>query len=187
MPQYDIGQWEQTQAELEIRRWLYSIGQWAPGADRAPGPDEDERAGALPDDEIDQVLRAEVVGRIGCHASGKTYVVPVLYAYDGAHIYGHSSEGMKLRMMRANPAVCFEVDHMAGPTDWHSVIAWGQFEELHGDAADQAERLLIDRMRPLLADRTTAPTPAPGAGPEARRAVVYRITLSERSGRREQR
>ena len=33
--------------------------------------------------EIDQLLRERTVGRIGCHADGVTYVVPVIYAYDG--------------------------------------------------------------------------------------------------------
>jgi len=31
----------------------------------------------LANDEIERVLRAGVVGRIGCHADGRTYVVPV--------------------------------------------------------------------------------------------------------------
>jgi nitroimidazol reductase NimA-like FMN-containing flavoprotein (pyridoxamine 5'-phosphate oxidase superfamily) len=30
--------------------------------------------------EIDDLLRAQVVGRVGCHAGGLTYVVPVIYA-----------------------------------------------------------------------------------------------------------
>ena len=36
--------------------------------------------------------------------------------------------------MRENPRLCFEVDMMDGFADWQSVIAWGMFSELHGDA-----------------------------------------------------
>jgi nitroimidazol reductase NimA-like FMN-containing flavoprotein (pyridoxamine 5'-phosphate oxidase superfamily) len=193
MPQYDIEQWEQTQAEIAIRRWLYSIGQWVPEAERAARSAETAPPGALDAEQIDQVLRSEVVGRIGCHAAGQTYVVPVFYAYDGTYIYGHSSEGMKLRMLRANPEVCFEVDHVESLIDWRSVIVWGRFEELEGEQANLAEQLLIERMKPLLAGATNQmahqPSQPGGQGADAaeQRAVVYRIALAERTGRYEQR
>jgi nitroimidazol reductase NimA-like FMN-containing flavoprotein (pyridoxamine 5'-phosphate oxidase superfamily) len=189
MPRYDIEQWEHTQAEIAIRRWLYSIGQWAPGIEDARPAEEPEAPRLLSDDEVDQALRSEVVGRLGCHAEGKTYVVPVLYAYDGQFIYGHTNEGMKLRMLRANPLVCFEVDHSEGLANWQSVIAWGQFEELYGMKADRAEQLLVDRIKLFLADTNRRLPRAQGDvegqpdGRMPRRAVVYRIGLTERSGR----
>jgi hypothetical protein len=45
--------------------------------------------GTLDCRQIEDLLHAEVVGRIGCHTSGRTYVVPITYAYDGAAVYGH--------------------------------------------------------------------------------------------------
>ncbi len=98
--------------------------------------------------EIDLFLAEELVGRIGCHAQGQTYVVPVIYAYDGEAFYAHSVEGLKLRMMRANPQVCFEVDHYYGSGNWTSVIARGAFEQLEGSAAERALTLLLDRFPP---------------------------------------
>ena len=68
--------------------------------------------GELAMNEIDQVLREGVIGRIGCHARGRTYVVPVTYVYDGVSIIGHTGDGLKVRMMRENPVVCFEVDQL---------------------------------------------------------------------------
>jgi hypothetical protein len=61
-----IEHWEYTQAELEIRRWLYKIGLWAPGAERYgwQSPDETAVPRPLTEEQIDQVLRSEVVGRI---------------------------------------------------------------------------------------------------------------------------
>ena len=68
--------------------------------------------GTLTAPEVEALLRAEAEGRVGCHADGRTYVVPIVYAYDGEAVCGHSRDGLKLRMMRANPRVCFEVDRM---------------------------------------------------------------------------
>ena len=78
--------------------------------------------GALYKPQIDHVLHSQVVGRIGCYADGKLYVVPITYAYDGKYIYAHSKDGMKIKMMRKNPHVCFEVDVMENMANWRSVI-----------------------------------------------------------------
>jgi nitroimidazol reductase NimA-like FMN-containing flavoprotein (pyridoxamine 5'-phosphate oxidase superfamily) len=138
--------------------------------------------GELEPAEIDEMLRSEVIGRIGCHADGRSYVVPVTYAYDGDCLYCHSGAGLKLEMMRANPHVCFEVDRHDDLANWRSVIAWGVFKELDGAEAEHALGLLATRLRPLLGDAGFphgAQYRAPGALPP----VVYRIKLLERSGR----
>ena len=147
--------------------------------------------GELTSEQIEHLLHSEVVGRIGCHAENRTYIVPINYAYDGEFLYGHAAPGMKLEMMRANPEICFQVDHRAGLSDWQSVIAWGTFEELQGFDATRAMELLLDRLLPLLAgadpsatgDKARA-TLAPGTPVE--HLVVYRIRLRERTGRFEQ-
>jgi nitroimidazol reductase NimA-like FMN-containing flavoprotein (pyridoxamine 5'-phosphate oxidase superfamily) len=64
---------------------------------------------------IDELLREEIVGRIGCHADGETYVVPVIYAYDGEAFYAYSIEGKKIRMMRENPSVGLRGRPVRGP------------------------------------------------------------------------
>jgi hypothetical protein len=149
--------------------------------------------GALSDEQIERLLQAEVVGRIACHAEGRTYAVPVTYTYDGSAIYGHTGEGMKVRMMRQNPDVCFEVDHMENMANWQSVIAWGRFEELRGTAAAHAMGLLMDRLLPLVSSETAAPThgmessEVHRADVAGRHAVVYRIVIREKTGRFERR
>lgn len=124
--------------------------------------------------EIDELLRSEVVGRIGCHADGLTYVVPVIYAYDGAGFYAYSLEGRKVRMMRANPRVCFEVDEYDGLGGWRSAIAQGTFEELAGADAERALALLTERFAGRGGQRRTR-----GEGP----AVAFRIRIDEVTGR----
>ena len=86
--------------------------------------------GELTPEQINAVLFNEVVGRIGCYLEGRTYIVPITYVFDGEAVYGHSAEGLKIRMMRTNPNVCFQVDQRENLANWRSVIAWGVFEEL---------------------------------------------------------
>ena len=93
---------------------------------------------SLTPEKIEQVLYSEVLGRIGCHAEGRTYIVPITYAYYGERIICHSKAGMKIEMMRQNPAVCFEVEKVDNLANWRSVFARGRYEELHGEAGQKA-------------------------------------------------
>lgn len=125
--------------------------------------------------QIDDFLRTQVVGRIGMHADGETYVVPVIYVWDGHAVYVQSIDGRKIRMMRKNPQVCFEVDEYERGS-WRSVIVDGTFEELHGrDAA---------RVLDLLSERFSGGASA-GRRPDGggREAVAFRIRPEAVSGR----
>jgi nitroimidazol reductase NimA-like FMN-containing flavoprotein (pyridoxamine 5'-phosphate oxidase superfamily) len=62
--------------------------------------------GELSSAEVEEVLRAGVIGRMGCVSSGRPLVVPVCYAYDGGYVYGHSAEGRKLRALREKQVLC---------------------------------------------------------------------------------
>lgn len=137
--------------------------------------------GELTSEEIDQVLHSEAVGRIGCYAFGRPYVVPITYAYDGVAVYAHSREGLKLRMMRSNPEVCFEVDRMDGLSSWKSVIAIGTFSELKAKEAALAMEILRKRFAPLVASATS--TPDGLLHPSGMPWSVFRILLGERTGR----
>jgi nitroimidazol reductase NimA-like FMN-containing flavoprotein (pyridoxamine 5'-phosphate oxidase superfamily) len=143
--------------------------------------------GELSGTQIEHLFKREVVAHLGCYGGGKPYVVPINFAYDGAHIYGYTRDGMKLRLMRAHPTVCVQVDHISGITEWESVIAWGLFEELHGDEALAARRLIEDRFAPQLGG--TPIERAHGMGgwgshPSTwQDAMLYRITLTTKSGR----
>ncbi len=143
--------------------------------------------GKLDQKQIDRVLSSGTVGRIGVNAEGRTYVVPTTYVFDGDSVYCHSAMGLKIRMMRASPEVCFQVDEIDDMASWRSVIAWGRYEELKGDLAIAAMNLLVSRLSPLTASETAGP-----AGRAAGRAgngeeISYRINLAERTGRFERR
>jgi uncharacterized protein len=137
--------------------------------------------GELTRDEIEELLRSEAVGRIGCYGFGRPYVVPVTYAYDGVAVYCHSREGLKLRIMRSHPTVCFEVDRVDGVSDWRSVIAMGRFSELEAMEGELAMQLLQRRVAPLVPSATSAPDSRIHASGHP--WSVCRIVLYERSGR----
>jgi nitroimidazol reductase NimA-like FMN-containing flavoprotein (pyridoxamine 5'-phosphate oxidase superfamily) len=148
--------------------------------------------GSLSAVEIEDLLRTEVVARLGCHAEGRTYVVPVAYAYDGDALLVQSADGQKVRMMRQNPLVCVEVDHIDNLANWRSVIASGGFEELFGSDATVALARLRERLQPLLISETTPAGETlferePRLGGGDGHASMYRIHLFEKTGRFERR
>ena len=132
----------------------------------------------LTKDEIDEFLRRRLVGRVGCHAFGRTYVVPLIYVWDGGYVYVQSIEGRKIQMMRANPEVCFEVDEYETSGSWRSVIIEGVFEELEGSAAEAALALLVQR---FVGRRERAETEDRSSG---RTPVAFRIRCTQATGRR---
>jgi len=93
--------------------------------------------GTLTDEQIEEVLKQNLLGRIGCNDGKKNYVVPVNFGYDGQFIIAHSVDGIKIRMMRENPDICFQVDEIKNFSSWKSVIVRGQYQEL----TDERNRL----------------------------------------------
>lgn len=129
----------------------------------------------LDDNEIDDFLREQMIGRIGMHAGGETYVVPIIYAWDGDCVYVQSIEGRKIAMMRESPQVCFEIDEYERGS-WRSVIVDGTYEELHGEDAERALELLVARFADGTGGRRRPR--AEGVTP-----VAFRIRPTRLSGR----
>lgn len=143
--------------------------------------------GKLNEDEIEEVLSSQIIGRLGCNAKNTTYIVPISYAYDGEYIYCHTYEGQKIIMMRENPSVCFEVDTLENMGNWKSVIALGIFEELtHNDDQKNAIEILLKRKIPGVASKTLQLSPQwpfPPDDFELVKGIVFRIRLYEKTGR----
>jgi nitroimidazol reductase NimA-like FMN-containing flavoprotein (pyridoxamine 5'-phosphate oxidase superfamily) len=149
--------------------------------------------GKLNNEQIEVLLNDLPIGRIGCHADGVTYVVPVNYVYDGDFIYAHSGEGLKINIMRKNPEVCFQLDKIENMFNWQSVICWGTFEELTGIQETQdAMMKLIAKVEPYLSKSDDA-HPSHGITDKAsdiefeKELILYRIKLTKKTGRFENR
>jgi nitroimidazol reductase NimA-like FMN-containing flavoprotein (pyridoxamine 5'-phosphate oxidase superfamily) len=148
--------------------------------------------GELNKEQIEELLKELPVGRIGCHADGITYIVPVNYVYDGINLYAHSAKGMKIDMMRKNPDICFQTDAIDSLSNWKSVVAWGRFEEITDMLEKQlAMQKIIDKIMPLMNDETAQPShgftsEASDVGDELE-LILYKIILNKKTGRFEKR
>jgi len=147
--------------------------------------------GELNEKQIEHVLTTNVIGRIGCYADEKIYVVPVAYLYDDGCILGQTLRGMKTRMLKKNPKCCFEVDSMQDMGNWQSVIAWGTFEELEGDEEKRALQKLIRQLMPIMTGQSSQPAEELEQLHKLEalnlKAVVFRIKIGEKTGRFEKR
>jgi nitroimidazol reductase NimA-like FMN-containing flavoprotein (pyridoxamine 5'-phosphate oxidase superfamily) len=143
--------------------------------------------GKLSSTQIEKVISDNFVGRLGCHADGKTYVVPISYAYDGQFIYARTFEGLKISMMRKNPKVCFQIDEMENMANWKSVVTWGTYEELKNEEErNEGLEKLISRMLPEISSETVKLSPQwpfPTNDFTKIRGIIFRIRLTEKTGR----
>ncbi len=132
----------------------------------------------LSQDEIEEFLRGQRIARLGCHAGGETYVVPIIYAYADGALVSVTQEGRKVAMLRENPRVCVEVDEYDadGRGSWRSVIAYGDAEELAGGEIEAALALLRERFARTAGREAEPRQLSPGT-------VILRVRLDEMSGR----
>lgn len=100
----------------------------------------------------DRALRAQHVGRVGCHVLGRTHVALVPYVYTGTALLLCLEPGLELRMMRLNPSVCFEVDDVDS-LPWTSVSVGAEFRELSGAEAEEARGRFLAELEDRLAAR----------------------------------
>ncbi|MDP4285235.1 MAG: pyridoxamine 5'-phosphate oxidase family protein [Bacteroidota bacterium] len=145
--------------------------------------------GKLDDEQIEKVISENVIGRLGCCADGKTYIVPISYAYDGEFIYARTFEGLKTTLMRKNPYVCFQIDRMENMANWESVIVWGKFEELtNPEERNIGLKKLISRILPRISSDTvklSTEWPFPTKDYTLITGIVFRIRITEKTGRYE--
>ncbi len=103
----------------------------------------------LTDTECREVLAHTSLARLGCSLDNQPYVIPVGIAYEPDYIYVFATFGKKIEWMRANPKVCVQVDELKGQSDWVSVIANGEYQELeeprYTDERAHARKLMETR------------------------------------------
>lgn len=128
---------------------------------------------AMDDEGIERLLSTALVGRIAYASpsvnNGRPSIVPLAYGYDGEAVYAVGPVGQKIRVMREQPLVSFEVDTAEAEDRWQSVVAEGTYEEL-SEPMLRAHGLSV-----IFRDREVPPIPAGH--------VVYRIVLTSKTGR----
>ena len=137
--------------------------------------------GELNQEENEQILRTQQIGRLGVTDGERVYVFPVCYGYDGDSLVLVSRIGLKIQLMRVHPAVCLEVESIESPARWRTVMVHGRFEEITGPEERDAALALIAAQGDVTAPWSIAPYLG---GPEE--MIVYRIRRHEQTGRFEQ-
>jgi uncharacterized protein len=103
----------------------------------------------IPESECRDLLANAKVARLGCSFNDQPYIVPIVMAYEPDYVYFFSTFGKKVEWMRANPKVCVQVDSINGQSEWVSVIANGEYQELaeprYTDERNHARKLLGER------------------------------------------
>lgn len=122
------------------------------------------------------LLSDGVRGRLGYCENDKPYVVPVNYMFDGECIYVHSLPGHKIDVLRSNPNTCLQVDKIEDEYHWRSVIAFGLYEEVTGEA--EREGLLADLFK-RLPHLTPVESRMKSSG---LKTIVFRIRVEEITG-----
>ncbi len=143
--------------------------------------------GELNDTQINNILSSQVVGRLGFVDGKQPYIIPVTYTFDGHYIYGQTNEGTKLKILRKNPSVCFEVEMMMDMRNWQSVIVIGKFEELKDEKALEAREILFGRVFSLMTSSTihAHEHEVKGVIDDTNRVkqIMYRIKIKKITGR----
>lgn len=133
---------------------------------------------ALQEGEAIELLSTGKIGRLGCVDNGEPYVVPINYVFKDGNIYSHSLPGRKIDALRAHPRACLQVDQIHNDLEWRSVIAYGDFEEMHtpSDRRAVVSKLLarfplLTPVESMMAQDASAPD-----------SVIFRIRVDRITG-----
>ena len=139
--------------------------------------------------EMEELLRDEVIGYLGLAGEAAPYVVPLNYAYvDGRILFHGSLTGKKMDYLRANPGVCFTVGRQSGGVRRHgegdpchvdseSVICYGAARVI--DDAEERKAVLDEF------NRCFDPEAKEISLESAEKCGAVEISLWEMTGRRE--
>lgn len=104
----------------------------------------------MSDEEIALLLGRGWYGHLGVTRDGLPYVVPMSYAYDAPDLYFFTTEGTKTEFIAANHAVCFQIEEVAGPEDWQSVMMTGRAQRLTAEADIERAMFIVSERNPSL-------------------------------------
>jgi uncharacterized protein len=130
--------------------------------------------------ESDALLARNNVGRIAYAFRDRVDIEPISYVYGGGWLYCRTSPGAKLATLAHRPWVAFEVDEVAGPFDWRSVVVHGPAYQLTHDGTE-ADRARYEQAVALL--RGVVPDTLADDDPVAFRTIVFGVHVSEVTGR----
>lgn len=144
--------------------------------------------GILNIEEIEEVLHQNILGRIGFLHNDRVTIIPINYIYNGKYIIAHSAVGEKIKAMRKNPNICFEVEEIINNQNWKSVLAQGVYSEITDERERyEAMKLFVEKMLRLKVSTTAHPPEINSMRAHDTRnntkVVMYKIFLNDKTGR----
>jgi nitroimidazol reductase NimA-like FMN-containing flavoprotein (pyridoxamine 5'-phosphate oxidase superfamily) len=130
--------------------------------------------------ESEALLERNSVGRVAFSFQDLVDIRPIHYVFADGWLFGRTSAGDKLVTLRHNQWVAFEVDEIAGPLDWLSVVVRGSFYRLLNEG-NVHDKKLYDRA--LAAVRTLSPHALTDRDPLAFRTEVFGVSIDSITGK----
>jgi nitroimidazol reductase NimA-like FMN-containing flavoprotein (pyridoxamine 5'-phosphate oxidase superfamily) len=142
----------------------------------------------LTNEQIEEVLKENVWGHLGCNDGFNTYVYPINYLYDGKYITCHSQRGLKMQVMQQNSRVCLQVDEVKDDKDWKSVMVHGEYHEVVDEREyNDAIKAFADRRLFLKISESPIFTSSNKQGVKIQsndsKPAIFRIVIDEKNGR----
>ncbi len=130
--------------------------------------------------EIEAMLLRNRVGRLAFSLHDRVDVQPIHYIYERGWLYGRTSEGDKISILKHNQWVAFEVDEVTDLFDWRSIVIHGSFWIMHPRGSPRAEELWTKAAELV---SKIVPGALTDADPVAFRQTLFRIAVSDVRGR----
>jgi len=130
--------------------------------------------------EMDALLSRHHVGRIAYSLHDRVDIEPIGYVHEEGWIFGRTSSGTTLHVLARRHWVAFEVDEVAGPGDWESVVVHGTFYHLEPEGTE-SDKLRFEKA--LDAVKRVMPDAFEEGDQVAFRDVLFGIHIDRMSGR----
>jgi nitroimidazol reductase NimA-like FMN-containing flavoprotein (pyridoxamine 5'-phosphate oxidase superfamily) len=135
----------------------------------------------LSDEYAKEILARNHLGRIAYSFKDQVDIRPLMYSFEEGWLFGRSSSGEKLRILRHNRWVALVVDEVRDFWNWESVVVRGavHFFGERGDSEDMEMRA-----RALAAIRRVIPEALTDSDPAGERTFLFGLAIQEISGRK---
>jgi nitroimidazol reductase NimA-like FMN-containing flavoprotein (pyridoxamine 5'-phosphate oxidase superfamily) len=130
--------------------------------------------------EINAIVGRNHVGRIAFSFHDSVDIRPIHYVAARGWLFGRTSPGDKLITLRHNQWVAFELDEIAGPFDWESVVIRGTFYRLSPEGSKFDVALYRRALRNV---QTLAPQAFTKNDPAPFRTELFGIAVDSMTGK----
>ena len=134
----------------------------------------------ISEQESEKILGRNHIGRMAFSFHDKVDIRPFHYVYADRWLFGRTSPGEKLVTLQHSQWVAFEVDEVAGPFEWASVIAKGTFYRLSPEGSTHDVALYERALRHL---RKLMPAALTADDPVSFRTELFGISVDSLTGR----